>query len=197
MTTATPIDRVIAILGAASYRPRAQPFTVASVPFNFAAVLVGTGKTPDLIVVVDTVEESDEMRLRHLIEGLGRALDVAGSRRPLTAVLVGPKPSDFTLDALGQVCRVLAVGTPTGSAAEGELRDWLAVLLPLSLPDRNQAVADPLGELTQRLPAGLDERLRAELLVASGRGSTAVRQALARLMDASLVQVERFVGERP
>ena len=58
MTTATPIERVVSILTEANYRPLSRPLTVASVPFEFAAVLVGTGKAPDLIVVVDTIEDA-------------------------------------------------------------------------------------------------------------------------------------------
>jgi hypothetical protein len=185
---------VIAILTEAKYRPRAIPLTVASVPFSFAAVLVGTGNSPDLIVVVDTVEESDEIHLRQKINGLGRALDVAGSKRPLTAVLVGPKPSDLTLYAIGRVCRVLPVGTPTGKDADTELHDWLAVLLPLPLPDPSQAIADPQGELSGRLPPNLDPELRDELLVGAAGGAAAVREALGRMLARPLSGVERYEG---
>jgi hypothetical protein len=196
LTTATPIERVVGILTEANYRPVSRPFTVASVPFEFAAVLVGTGKAPDLIVVADTVEDT-ELRIRQKIDSLGRALDVAGSRRPLTAVLVGPKPSDLTLDLVGRVCRVLPVGTPTGGDAESQLRDWLAVLLPLPLPDPNQAVADPQGELGQRLPKDLDEHLRTELLKASSQGAKGVQQALGQLLVEPLAEIESLAGDEP
>jgi hypothetical protein len=189
VTTATPMERVVEILTAAKYRPASRPFTVASIPFEFAAVLVGTGRAPDLIVVVDTVAEP-ELRVRQKIDGLGRALDVAGSRRPLTAILVGPKPSDITLDIMSRVCRVLPVGTPTGGDAETQLRDWLAVLLPLPLPDPNQALADPQGELLARLPDNVDDELRSKMLSAAAHGPKAVQRALKERIAKALVDVE-------
>jgi hypothetical protein len=196
LTTATPIERVVAILTEANFQPRA-PLRVASVPFDFAAVLVGTGRSPDLIVVVDTVEEQSELRLRQKIDGLGRALDIAGSRRPLTAVLVGPKPSDVTLEAISRVCRVLPVGTPTGQTADAELHDWLSVLLPLPLPHPGQAVADPAGALAARLPADLHPALRGALVTASAQGASMVREELARLLAAPLEGVERYADDVP
>jgi hypothetical protein len=193
--TVTPIDRVIEILAGANYRRTTRPFTVASVPFEFAAVLVGTGRAPDLIVIVDTVVDS-ELRIRQKIDALGRALDVAGSRRPLTAVLVGPKPSDATLDVMSSVCRVLPVGTPTGDQAEAQLRDWLAVLLPLPLPDPNQTVADPEGELRERIPDGLDQALQSAVLASAAQGPTAVRRALKDRIGETLAPVETLLEER-
>ena len=194
MTTATPIERVVEALTAAKYRPSLRPLTVASVPFEFAAVLVGTGRAPDLIIVVDTVAEP-EHRIRQKIDSLGRALDVAGSRRPLTAILVGPRPSDMTLDVISRVCRVLPVGTPTGGDAESQLRDWLAVLLPLPLPDSDQTVADPQGELLAHLPEGIDSELRSKLLSAAARGPKAVQRALKERLTRALVDVERLSGD--
>lgn len=189
MTTDTPIERVIGILTEAKYRSVSLPLTVASVPFEFAAILVGTGKAPDLIVVADTVEET-ELRIRQKIDSLGRALDVAGSRRPLTAILVGPKPSELTLNVISRVCRVLPVGTPTGGDANSQLRDWLAVLLPLPLPIPSQALADPQGELAQRLPKDLDEHLQAKLLAASAKGAKGVQRVLGELLAEPLASVE-------
>lgn len=194
MTTATPIERVVEILTAANYRPASRPLTVASVPFEFAAVLVGTGRAPDLIVVVDTVAES-EVRIRQKIDSLGRALDVAGSMRPLTAVLVGPRPSDMTLDVISRVCRVLPVGTPAGGGAEAQLRDWLAVLLPLPLPDPNQALADPEGELLAHLPENIDDELRSKLLSAAAHGPKAVQRVLKERLTSALVDIERLSGD--
>jgi len=194
VTTATPIERVVEALTAAKYRPSLRPLTVASVPFEFAAVLVGTGRAPDLIIVVDTVAEP-EHRIRQKIDSLGRALDVAGSRRPLTAILVGPRPSDMTLDVISRVCRVLPVGTPTGGDAESQLRDWLAVLLPLPLPDSDQTVADPQGELLAHLPEGIDSELRSKLLSAAARGPKAVQRALKERLTRALVDVERLSGD--
>ncbi len=181
MTAATPIERIVAILKEAGYRELSLPLTIASVPFDFAAALVGTGKAADLIVVVDTVQDS-ESRTRQKINGLGRALDAAGSRRPLTAVLAGPRPLDPTLDAIAGICRVLPVGTPTGADADQLLRKWLAVLLPLRLPHLGEAVADTTRELARHIPRNLEPALQTSILEAAPNGTAAVREALRRLV---------------
>jgi hypothetical protein len=185
MTLATPVERVVEILKGAGYRQLELPLVVSSVPFEFAAALVGTGRAPDLIVIIDTMLDSDA-RTRQKIDGLGRAMDVAGSRRPLTAVLAGPRPGDPTLSAIGRVCRVLPIGTPTGSGAERLLHDWLSVLLPLELPDPGEVGASTSNELAQRLPDDLEPRVQHLLLEAAPRGENAVRTALRDLIADAL-----------
>jgi len=56
-------------------------------------------KEPDLIVVVDTAFETEE-RAKSRIESIARALDVVASKRPLTAILAGPRPRTSVLDAI-------------------------------------------------------------------------------------------------
>jgi hypothetical protein len=153
--------------------------------------LIGTGNSPDLIAVVDSVVDT-EPRIRQKLDGFSRALDVAGSRRPLTAVIAGPKPSDATLAVLGRVCRVLPVGTPSGEGADAALRDWLAILLPLRLPDANVATADSSGELAKALPIGLDDGLRKGLLGAASKGSSSVQEALKELIVSALAGLDQI-----
>lgn len=154
---------------------------MASVPFEFSAVLVGTDRAPDLIVVLDTVEEQ-EVRLQRKVEGLSRALDVVGSRRPLTAILVGPKPQTATLDMLGRVCRVLLVGTPLGDGAEESVEESLAVLLPLQLPESADTVADTAGELARHLPSGIDPAVFEAIMAAAPTGADGIEQVLRSLL---------------
>ena len=191
MTSTSPVDRVVEILLGARFLLMKQPLVVASVPFEFPALLIGTGNSPDLIAIVDSVTDT-EPRIRQKLDGFARALDVAGSRRPLTAVIAGPKPSDTTLEALSRVCRVLPVGTPSGEGADAALRDWLAVLLPLRLPDANSAAVDPSGELVKALPAGLDDGLRKMLLDAASKGSSSVQEALKELIVSSLTGLDQI-----
>jgi hypothetical protein len=178
MTPSTPVERVVAILKEAGYRELSLPLTVASVPFEFAAALVGTGKSSDLIVVVDTVYDSDALT-RQKIDGLGRALDVAGSRKPLTAILAGPKPHDPTLEAIGLVCRVLPVGTPTGA-------DATRLLLPLQLPNPSEFTADTPGELARQLPMNQDSYVPKTILERAPQGALAVQLALRKLVVRAL-----------
>jgi hypothetical protein len=185
MSLATPVERVVEILKGAGYRQLGLPLVVASIPFDFAAALVGTGRTPDLIVVIDTMQDADS-RTRQKIDSLGRAMDVAGSRRPLTAVLAGPRPADPTLTAIGRVCRVLPIGTPTGSDAERLLHEWLQVLLPLELPDTGEVGATVASELALHLPNTLEAKVRESLLKSSLRGEEAVRAGLRDLITDAL-----------
>ncbi len=113
MTQSQPVIRVVRILTDAGYRTLEMPVTVASIPFEFAALLVGSDRANDLIVVIDTLDDS-EARVRQKVEGLSRALDLVASRRPLTTVLVGPSPRPAIIEALARVSRVLNVGSPTG-----------------------------------------------------------------------------------
>ena len=111
MRTEGPVDRIVSILESSqAFRRVGTPIKIGNVQFDFAAVLFGTGKNPDLVVVIDTISE-DGQRTRQKIGGLGRALDVVGSRRPVTAILTGPRPDEATLEVITRVCRVLAVGT--------------------------------------------------------------------------------------
>jgi hypothetical protein len=185
MTQNQPVTRVVQILTNAGYRHRTAPVTVASVPFEFAALLLGSDRANDLIIVIDTLVDG-EARIRQKVEGLSRALDLVASRRPLTVVLVGPPPRPTIVEALSRVSRVLTVGTPTGENADRFLADALAVLLPLSLPDANEAVVDPVGEIHKHLPADVDLDVLAPLLAAAPRGIDAVKEALRLSIEAPL-----------
>ena len=183
MTLSLPVQRVVSILTGAGYRTHSTPVTIGSVPFDFAAILIGANRALDLIVVIDTLEEQ-ESRVRQKVEALSRALDLVASRRPLTVILVGPPPRATILEALGRVGRVLTVGTPTGDRADQLLSDALAVLLPLDLPQMSEAIADPLGEVHKRLST--EEDGLETLLAAAPMGAEAVKEALRALIQEPL-----------
>lgn len=185
MTAGTLIARVASLLLAEGYRPLSMPLRIGAVPFEFAAAMLGPDRTPDLVLVVDTIDEL-EGRVRQKIVALSRALDVVGSRRTLTAILAGPRPQASTLEVLGRVCRVLPVGTPVDASADEQLHDALAVLLPLRLPEPTDAVADPMGELSRQMPGDIDQVLRDAVLQRASEGSGAVEDALRELLTAVL-----------
>ena len=149
--------------------------------FDFDAVLVGTGTLQDLIVVVDTVT-TEEPGMTRSIQGLSRALDIAESKRPLTVVLVGPRPTENVIEALSRVCRVLPVGSASGEDAEENIRDWLAVLLPLMLPNQSDLSADSVAELQEMLSDNSDPVTSKLLLEASYNGKEKVRETFAELL---------------
>ena len=185
MTQNQPVTRVVDILTTAGYRQRTTPVTVASVRFEFAAILLGSDRANDLIIVIDTLVDG-EARIRQKVEGLSRALDLAASRRSLTVVLVGPPPRPTIVEALARVSRVLTVGTPTGDSADRFLADTLAVLLPLVLPDASEAVVDPLDEVRRQLPVDIDQDALVPLFTAARSGTEAVQAALRELLEDSL-----------
>lgn len=187
----TPLDRAVALLKAHGYREANQPFPIGSASFSFDAVMTAD-RTLDLIVLADTTVGKEE-RLRSQIQAFSRALDVIGSRRTLTVVLVGQRLPADTLEALARVCRVLPVGTLTGEHADQVLRDWLAALLPLKLPDADEIQGDWRAETVKRIPQATT-RSSAAYLDASESGSAAVQEELRRRVQSVLERHAKDVG---
>jgi hypothetical protein len=173
MTATTPVGKIIELLTGAGYKQLATPLEIAGLKFEFPAALLGTEPSPDLIVVCDTAFEPEE-RVRNKIQSIARALDVMKSKRPLTAILAGPRPRTATLDAMSKVCRVLPIGVAIDGDEEATLRNWLAVLMPLKLPETTDATGavDPHTE---------------KLLKAAPKGSEQVRTVLCDLVEEPLL----------
>lgn len=172
------------------------PFRAASVEFEFTAALRGSGgRSLDLILIVDTATgdygDRDAASVRQRIQALSRALDVTQSRFLLTVVLAGATLASL-IDALSPICRVLTIeeaalepdGSPSNDAARDTLDDHIRLLLPLDL-QLDEVVepsqpADPVAELLEALPAGIDQELLTGLSAASIRGEAAVTRALGK-----------------
>jgi hypothetical protein len=179
----TLVDHVRSILISAGYKELPRPFSVGGLPFEFSSALVAQEKSLDLIVVVDLSTDSDQ-RFVQKIRALARALDLAKSRRPLTAVLVGAECDEGTIESVSPVCRVLPIGIPTESIVEQVIRDWLAVLLPLPELGELSGIADWETELAAQLPSeiGSLEGYKA----AANRSAEAVEAELASLIKAQV-----------
>jgi hypothetical protein len=188
LTVATAIERIIGLLTTAGFRGLDTPVTIAGVKFDFDAVLVGTGSMPDLVIVVDTTIEKDE-RVRTKMEAVGRALDVVRSKRPLTVILAGPRPRTSVLEAISKVCRVLPIGTLGGSESdEAALKNWLAVLMPLTLPQVRDVIADPMSQLLESVDQG--DLIVVELLAEAPHGVEGVEEAFHNLVRQALDEAE-------
>lgn len=185
MTAITPVERVCEILEAANYRRLPSPLVIAGLTFEFPAALVGSDRSSDLVLVADTAFEPAERILRK-VEGIGRALDVLRSKRPVTMVLAGPRPEAEVIDALAKVCRVLPIGTPVADDPATALTNWLAVLLPLTLPEPGQGIADPLASIRARA-VDVDAQVRGLIEIAP-QGADAVQAALHDLLTKTLNQ---------
>jgi len=181
----TPTTMVVELLEANGFQRVSSPLQVGTISFNLQCVLAGTRSSSELVVVEDRVEQPDEGILRRQVDALSRALDVIRSTRPLTLVLVGPRPSDVAVRALTRTCRVLHVGTPTSADDSAALRDALAALLPLSIPTHEVLTTHPLSMLKSRL-GGASEPWVDEILVASETGVNAVTEALAVWLEDGL-----------
>lgn len=187
MTATTPVERVSELLEAAKFRRLPKPLTIADLTFDLPAAFVGSDRASDLILVADTAFEP-ATRIMRKVEGVARALDVLRSKRPMTLVLAGPRPEADVIEALGKVCRVLPIGTPVGDDPATAIVNWLAVLLPLTLPEPSQSIADPLAVI--RASAGdLDKRIHS-LVEAAPQGADAVQTLLHELLTATLDQQE-------
>lgn len=186
MTASTPVERIGQLLSEAGYRQLPTPLQIAGLAFDIPAAYVGTNPSPDLILVADTAFDADQRILRK-VEGIARALDVVKSKRPLTTILAGPRPRSDVMDSLVKVCRVLPVGVAVGGN-ESSLQNWLAVLMPLHIPQPSQGIANPLGEISAHLQ-DLDVSVAA-LVDLAPIGADAVQSRLHEILNEALSQSE-------
>jgi hypothetical protein len=199
MTTSDLANAIISRLEAIGYRRLHTPFQVASVRFDFTAVLQGQqGRAFDVVLIVDTSagEHGDKSgpRTRQRIEALTRALDVSGSRLVLTAILAGAPLPTADVDEISRICRVLtveridlnAIGAPATEEAGRELDDRLRILLPLKLETTQSSAADPIGDMEKRLHGTVDPNTAKKLLSSASRGDDAVVTAIKELLEKAL-----------
>lgn len=184
MTYSDSVDQVVSLLQNAGYRRLNTPFILAGLQFDVAAVLVGADRSSDIVIVEDTVAStSHEIQIR--IETIARAMDSLDSKRPITAILIGPRPSSTELDAMSRVARILPVGTSSLPDQSDSLQNWLAVLLPLQLPPTGNQLADPLSELSNQVNP--EDTVISELLNSASLGTFAVQKTLHQIIERNLV----------
>lgn len=187
MTDSTPVGCVTVALEDAGYQRIVGGLQVGELKFQFPAAFVKAKSSAELILVADIASES-EAQLTRKVEGVARALDIAASTRSLTLVVTGPRPSAAALESLGRVCRVLPTGNITGDDGDEVLKNWLAVLLPLSLPKAESVSGNSLARINAAAQS-LDETTRKLIEVAS-QGELAVRKELYSIIDAAAVQAK-------
>lgn len=170
-----PVEQVVSVLEEAGYEIIEQPRAIGGIPFEFAAMLAGRSSL-DLIALVDLAVDADDEHIRRRVEGLARALDLVRSRRSLTLVLVGPRRGAGLIQSIVGVARVLPVGSP-GDEDEADLRDALAVLLPLEVATEDDGAADSWAAARDRMVAAYPDDSEA-VLSAAPLGKAAVENAL-------------------
>ncbi|WP_171095615.1 hypothetical protein [Usitatibacter rugosus] len=166
-------------LAPAGFKALATPINISGLEFPFAAVFIGTRVSSEVVVIADTAFEQGASILRN-VEGLARALDVSQSKRPITLLLVGPRPMDRVVEAMARLCRVLFVA----SLEPDEIQRSLAVLLPLNVPASSGKLADSLKEV-RNVAEGLGAPF-SDLVMRAPQGASAVSEGLHKLIDSSL-----------
>ena len=86
---------------------------------------------------------------------------------------------------MSKVCRVLPIGVAVDGDEEATLRNWLAVLMPLQLPQTADATGDPMVELLKQI--GTPDPHTQKLLEATSQGSEQVRTVLCNLVEEPLL----------
>ncbi len=187
MNDSTPVGRVTVALENAGYQRIVDGLQVGELKFQFPAAFVKTKSSAELILVADIASES-EVQLTRKVDGVARALDIAASTRSLTLVVTGPRPSASALESLGRVCRVLPTGNISGDDGDEILQNWLAVLLPLTLPQPESVAGNSLARI-HAAAQNLGEATRKLIDVAS-QGQRAVSNELYSIIDAAAIQAK-------
>ncbi|TBZ57122.1 hypothetical protein [Rhizobium leguminosarum] len=184
-------DRVLDILvREGGYRQLPKPFKVGSISFDFTHALVAGERANDLVIVIELKGDTVDDGVTRKVMALTRALDVMRSKRPVTAVLTSGQPRTETLQSISKVCRVLPVGAPSGPDAISVVRDWLAVLLPLTQPPAVDTLLDWEADLRAATAASAKGELMDAVIGAAPHGKEAVETVLAaeiaRSVDAAI-----------
>ena len=174
------VDAVLAVLESAGFERLPKPLVVAGSTFDFDAAVMGTGVSHDLVVIASSTTES--RRLVRLLSGLGRTLDQADSAHPVSLVLLGEPPDGHALADLERHARVLLVPI---DPADKQIRQAVAVLLPLTLPSAAAQGGDPLTEVITML-GSTHSAEHQELIDTAPIGPGAVRESLRRYIDAAI-----------
>lgn len=173
----------LTILESAGFRAVEQPMTIGSVAFQFDAALVHAASLD--LVILEVTSLDDKVGLPSKFDGLARVLDVLGSRRSITLVLIGPRPESPIVDRLGRVSRVLFADVPTGGDFETALGFALAVLLPLNVEPAPEEPAESWRTVATGLRARIQDRELSPIIAAAPRGADAVTRALRDLITDS------------
>ena len=175
---ASGVQLVLDELKTVGFAELSMPLQVAGAEFEFEAAAIGTGVSHDLVVVATAATE--HQRLVRLTEGLSRALDHAGSTRPVTLIYVGEAPALAAQDQFERNARLLLVRDSDPDAAL--VRRSIAVLMPLVLPTEQEDGKEPIAEVLKALGSEATvEHL--DLVRAAEDGTDAVRDALKTYID--------------
>lgn len=188
----TPIEAVAEILlQEGRFQRSKKPLRIAGVIIDIADALIAGDGSLDLVLVGDNIGDGASRRLMSAVEAAARALDLVGSRRSLTLVVVGPRPTAEELRELVRYARVLPVGE---APKDDTLRNWLAALLPLELP----AVGEARGDVANaELVSEVSDSLARALVQAANDGKEEVSAVLFEAIEEPFQVLAAEFGETP
>lgn len=172
------IETVLGVLETAGFERLPTPLVVAGSAFDFDAAVKGTGVSNDLVVLARS--RTAPRRLVRLLAGLSRTLDQVESRRPVTLILLGEPPDASTMADLERQARVLTI--ESREPDPNQVRQLVAVLMPLELPSARSRGKDPLTEVADLLGSSLSKEHQA-LIEAAKVGPEQVRESLRRYIS--------------
>lgn len=175
----TTTERVVEILvNKGNYRRLNTPLLIGSQEFVFTSILAGSDKANDLVLVIELTGSSTNESVIRSVLAFTRALDVVGSRRPVTAILTSGQADKDLVNAINRVCRVLPIGAPTGEDSSEVITHWLAALLPLEKPPEVEHLGEWRAALEEQL-AQLDSLQVEQFIQRAQAGKAVVEDALA------------------
>ena len=183
MKNSVSIDEVSILLEDSGFKKLPTPFTLNGISFSFPAAFLGQPPPNDLILIINTDLES-ESRLSRRVHGLTRALDLAGSKKPLTNIIFGNNVKSSFLESLSYLSRVV----PLDKASHEEAKNRLAILLPLEIPQATSTTTEPLIELLSEL-TDFDEPIKV-LAQRGEEGSASVREHFITLINSEFIDEE-------
>ncbi|WP_156409355.1 hypothetical protein [Mycobacterium sp. Root265] len=174
----TAIESVLEVLTDADFERLPKPLMVAGASFAFDAAVKGTRTSNDLVVVA--TNETPAPHIARLLSALSRTLDQVRSRRPVTLILLGLNANTQPMASLEMHARVLTIAS--ASPDVHEIRRAIAVLLPLTLPDRTSSGEPPLTVVARKLGSSLSDEHK-QFIDAAQIGPNAVQERLRRFID--------------
>lgn len=172
------VETVLRVLDEAGFERLPKPLVVGGSTFDFDAAARGTGVSHDLVVVA--TRQQAPRRLLRLMAGLSRTLDQLDSKRPISLVLVDEQLDGASAEDLERHARVLTVSSADPSV--DQVRQAVAVLLPLTLPSPTRQGREPLEEVARVLGSSSTEEHQL-LLEAAAIGPDSVRETLRRFVN--------------
>jgi len=159
------------LLMANGYSPMPSEIMIGEVQLHLSGLWQGPSDSLDLTIVADRPSSrEEESRLYWIVQRLTRALDVSGSRRTVTLILVGAMPVGRNESDLLELARVLVVD---GSLTTERM---MGPVLRLQLPTSADGYRDGVRVVADTISPGPDRQHLAELIQAAPAGSRAVAE---------------------